>query len=595
MNIFGRLRPGVTALGATEALKVIAPRVPTENPKTRILKAWAEPVRTLPSVMQNSLEQYIAMLLGVALLVLLIAAANAAGMLLARATARLREIATRMAVGAGRARLVRQLVVESVILCAAGGIVGTLVALYLSRFLSVYQWFSVPLPTTFGVNGTVLAIVAVIVLGTALVAGIVPALHATAVDLASALKASGVQTSERRTRLRSAFVVAQIASSVVLLAIAGLFVRSLQRSLNIDPGFRADGVITAEVSLGVHGYDRESAERFYQQLLTSVRSRPEIAAAAIATAAPLSGATYTEDAKRVGHPEDKFRSQWAVADSGLIELLETPLIAGRFFTGQDRREPATVAIINLTLAQKMWPNDPPPTIIGRHLIGLEHDMEVVGIIGNGKYESLQEAPRGFGYVPYARQFGTSRLLYLRARLARRPTAGALATTTASAQRAATEELAKLDPNVALERPRLLAQDVEKFLMQQQLGARLIAAFGLVGVVLAMTGLYAVLAFGVTQRMREFGVRLALGAHGTDIIRLVLRHGLALVGVGLVIGIVGAIGAGRVVSRLLYDVGVVDPATLVAVPVLVVLVAVGASLIPARRGAAADPMTSLRAE
>jgi predicted permease len=584
LNIFGRLRPGVTARGASEALKVIAPRVPAEDPRTKIVDAWAEPVRTLPATIQKPLDQFIALLFGVALLVLIIAAANAAGMLLARATARTREMATRMAVGAGRARLMRQLIVESLILCAAGGAVGTLVALWLSRFLSVHQWYAFPFFIAFGVNGTVLTIVGVIVLGTALLTGIVPALHATAVDLASALKASGVQSSERRSRLRSAFVVAQIASSVVLLATAGLFIRSLQRSLDIDPGFRAEGVITGSVNLGVHGYDRSAAEQFYRQLLPRLRARPEIAAAAMANAAPLSGVTNTEDTKPIGHPGDGFNAQWAVADSGFIELLETPLLAGRFFTSQDQRESAPVAIINLKLARRLWPNDPPSSIIGRRILRLEREVEVVGIIGNGKYASLQESPRSFGYVSYDQRFGMSRLLYIRAR-----------TTTAAAQRAAIEELAKLDPNVAFEDPKLLAQDVERFLGQQQVGARIIAALGLVGVVLAMTGLYAVLAFGVAQRMREFGVRLALGAQGEDIIRLVLRHGLGLVAVGLVIGLAGAIGAGRVVSRFLYGTGAVDPATLVAVPLLLVLVAVGASLVPARRGAAADPMTSLRAE
>jgi ABC-type antimicrobial peptide transport system permease subunit len=209
---------------------------------------------------------------------------------------------------------------------------------------------------------------------------------------------------------------------------------------------------------------------------------------------------------------------------------------------------------------------------------------VVGIIGNGKYAELQEAPKGFGYVSSDERFGMSRLLYIRAR-----------TTTAAAQRAATEELAKLDPNVAFESPTLLAQDVEKFSRDQQLVARLITALGLIGVALAMTGLYAVLAFGVAQRMREFGVRLALGARGADITRLVLGRGLGLVGVGLAIGLASAVVAGRVVSRFLYHVGAVDAATLAAVPLLVILVAVGASLVPARRGAAADPMTSLRAE
>jgi len=584
LNLFGRLRPGVTVRGASEALKVIAPRVPIQDPRTKILDAWAEPLRTLPTPMQNSMEQFIGMLFGVALLVLVIAAANAAGMLLARATARTREMATRMAVGAGRARLMRQLIVESSILCAAGGVVGVLVALWLSRFLNVYRPSGIPMSVAFGVNATVLAIVAIVVLGTAMIAGIAPALHATAVDLASALKAGGMQTSERRSRLRSAFVVAQIASSVVLLSTAGLFLRSLQRSLNIDPGFRAEGVITGSVSLGIHGYDREAAEQFYRQLLTNLRARPEIAAAAIANAAPFSGQVSTEETQRAGHPDDNVLAQWAVADSGFIELLETPLVAGRLFTGQDRRMSAPVAIINLTLARRLWPNDPPPSIIGRRILSLEREMEVVGIIGNGKYASLQEAPKGFGYVPYDPRFGTSRLLYVRAR-----------TTTASAQRAATEELAKLDPNVAFEGAKLLTLDVEKFLVQQQLATRLIAAFGLVGVVLAMTGLYAVLAFGVAQRMREFGVRLALGARGPDIIQLVLRHGLSLVTIGLVIGLAGAIGAGRVVSRFLYDISAVDPATLLAVPLLVLLVAIGASLVPARRGAAADPMTSLRAE
>jgi putative ABC transport system permease protein len=494
-------------------------------------------------------------------------------------------MATRMAVGAGRARLVRQLIVESSILCAAGGVVGVLVALWLSRFLNVYRPFGIPMTVAFGVNSTVLAIVGIIVLGTALIAGIVPALHATAVDLASALKASGAQTGERRSRLRSAFVVAQIASSVVLLSTAGLFLRSLQRSLNIDPGFRAEGVITGSVSLDNHAYDRDAAEQFYRQLLPSLRARPEIAAAATANGAPLVGFANSEDTKPVGEPDDHFRNaQWAVADSGFVELLETPLVAGRFFTSQDRRESAPVAIINLTLAHKLWPNDPPPSITGRRILRLGREVEVVGVIGNGRYASLQEAPKGFGYVSYDDRFGMSRLLYIRAR-----------TTTAAAQRAATEELAKLDPNVAFEGPKLLTQDVEKFLTEQQLSARLIAASGLVGVLLAMTGLYAVLAFGVAQRMREFGVRLALGARGADIIRLVVRHGLALVAVGLVIGLAGAIVAGRLVSRLLYDVGAVDVSTLVVVPLLLVLVGVGACLIPARRGAAADPMTSLRAE
>jgi len=584
MNIFGRLRPGMTVLGASEALRVIAPRVPTENPSTKIVDAWAEPVKALPVVYQKMVDQYIAMMFAVACLVLLIAAANAAGMLLACALVRRREVATRMAVGASRARLMRQLVVESALLCSLGGSGGVALALWLSRFLNAFQPFPLRTSVEFGVNGTVLAIVTIFVLGTGLIAGLAPAVQATSVDLATALKAGAAEAGRRRSRLRGGFVVAQVALSVVLLAVGGLFIRSLERSLNIDPGFRAAGVINGGIAVGVHGYDRAAAQLFFRQLLERLRARPEIAAAALANGAPLSGHVSNWDAKRVGHPDDDFPAQWAVADSGFIELLETPLVAGRTFNGTDGQSAQKVTVINLQLAHEIWPGDAPSQVIGRELQSLGQRMMVIGVIGNGKYASLQEPDRGFGYVPYAQAFGMSGLLYVRAR-----------NTTGAALGATIEELSRLDSNIAFERPTLLADDVDKFLVEQRLAARLIAVFGVIGVVLAMTGLYGVLSFGVAQRLREFGVRVALGARANDIVRLVLRHGLSLVALGVVIGVAGAIAAGHVVARFLYGLSPTDPVTFVTVPLLLVVVALVASLVPARRGAAADPMTSLRAE
>jgi ABC-type antimicrobial peptide transport system permease subunit len=206
------------------------------------------------------------------------------------------------------------------------------------------------------------------------------------------------------------------------------------------------------------------------------------------------------------------------------------------------------------------------------------------VIANGKYASLLEPDRGFGYVPYAQAFGMSGLLYVRAR-----------TTTGAALRATIEELSKLDANIAFERPTLLVDDVDKFLVEQRLAAQLIAAFGVIGLVLAMAGLYGVLSFDVAHRLREFGVRVALGARSSDIIRLVLSHGLVLVVFGIVLGVAGGIGAGRVVARFLYGLNPTDAVTFVVVPLLLIVVALVASLVPARRGAAADPMTSLRAE
>ncbi|MEP6494473.1 MAG: ADOP family duplicated permease [bacterium] len=584
MNIFGRLRPGVTVRGATEAVRVIAPRVATENPHTKIVDAWAEPVKALPAMFQKTLEQFVGMLFAVACLVLVIAAANAAGMLLARATVRQREVATRLALGGSRARLMRQVVVESALLCTLGGIAGLLLALWLSRFFNVYQPFPLRTDVTFGVNGTVLAIVAAVVLGTGLLAGLAPAFQTTAADLATALKAGGLQAGPRRSRLRSTFVVAQIALSVVLLAVAGLFVRSLQRSLNIDPGFRAAGVVNGGVSVGAHGYDEEGARVFFATLLERLRARPEIAGAALANSAPLSGQSNNGDAKRAEHPDDQFPAQWGVADAGFVELVETRLLAGRLFTHADGQSAPKVTVINATLSQELWPGETPNNVVGRELESLGRRMTVVGVMANGKYGSLLEHDRGFGYVPFAQQFSASSRVYVRAR-----------TTTSAALRATGEELAKLDPNVAFERPVLLADDVDKFLVQQRIGAKLIAMFGLVGVALAMTGLYGVLAFSVAQRMREFGVRIAIGAQTTDIFRLVLRHGLVLVAVGIGLGLVSAFAAGRVVSRFLFGLSAADPVTFMVVPVLLVIVALCATLVPARRGAAADPMTSLRAE
>lgn len=586
MNIFGRLRPGVTVRGASEALRVIAPRVPTEDPSTRIRDAWAEPVRALPVVYQSLVDRFIGILFAVALLVLLIAASNTAGMLLARATARRREVATRLAVGASRARVMRQLVAESVLLCALGGAAGVSLALWLSRFINLYQPLPLKTDVTFGVNWLVLAASAVIVLGAGLVAGLAPAFQGTAVDLATALKAGGVQASPRAARLRSAFVVTQIALSVVLLAVGGLFIRSLQKSLDINPGFNPVGVVSGAVNLSAHGYKPDAARAFFATLIERLRSRPEVAAAALANLAPLSGQANYADAHRVGHPEDELPAQWGIADNGLVELLQTQVLAGRTFTSADRATGGgeRLAVINRQLATELWPNDPPAAVVGRRFEGLGYHLTVVGVMANGKYGSLQEDLHGYVYMPFAQEPSTNVHVYVRTR-----------TTTADAFRAAREELSRLDPNVAFELPTLLSDDVDKFLAQQRLGARLIATFGVIGVVLAMTGLYGVLAFGVAQRLREFGVRVALGARAADILGLVLRHGLRLVAAGLVVGIVGGLAAGRVVSRYLFGLSPADPITFVVVPALLMMAAIVASLVPARRGAAADPMTSLRAE
>jgi predicted permease len=587
MNLFGRLRPGVDISRASAVLRVTGARVPTEDPKTRIANAWVEPLTALPAEMRKPVQGFMNMLLAVAAVVLLIAATNTAGMLLARAAARRREVATRLAVGASRSRLVAQFLVESTLLCVAAGVTSLLLTWWLTRVLNGWQPpFPIEPAVAFGLNGTVLAAAAATVLGTALLAGLAPAMQGAEMDLAAAMKEGGPQSGVRRTRLRSAFVVAQVALSVSLLAVAGLFVRSLQRALAIDPGFEAAGVVHAGLSLGPHGYDKERSRVLFAQLLERVRARPEVAAASLANAAPLSGNTRTWGARRPGRPDDEeVDAQWGVADVGFIELLRAPLLAGRTFTSADGPTAPSVTVINETLARRLWPGESAQRVLGRELESLSgRRMTVIGVIRKGKYTFLQEEERAYGYVPFAQGFSGSPQLYVRAR---GEPAGAL--------RAAREELAKLDPNIALERPTLLAADVERYVLPQRIGALSVGLFGSVGLVLAATGLYGVLAYGVTQRLREFGVRMALGARAVDVVRLVVRHGLMLVAVGVAIGLVGAFVAGRLVASFLFGLNPADPVTFAAVPIILGAVALLAGIIPARRAAAADPMASLRVE
>jgi predicted permease len=423
-------------------------------------------------------------------------------------------------------------------------------------------------------------------LGTALVAGLLPALQATRMDLASAMKEGGLQMGVRRGRLRSAFVVAQVALSVVLLAVAGLFARSLQRTVSVDPGLRAAGVAHVRLNLAPHGYDEPRARALLARLSAGLAVRPEIAAAAYAANAPLSGSTSMSDATRADRAgaDTVENVQWTVAGVGLPELLGVRLLAGRTFTAADDSAAPPVVVINETLARRFWPATSLRDVLGGRLSVNGVEPTVVGVVAHGKYTLLQEDPRPFGFVPFGQDFRVNPMLYLRGR-----------GTPEDAVRAAREELAALDPNVALERPTRLSADVARYLVPQRVGAFLVGTFGAVALFLVMTGLYGVLAYGVAQRLREFGVRVALGARASDVVRLVVRNGLTVVGAGVALGLVAAFGAGRLIAGFLFGLSPTDPLTLAAVPLLLLLVALLASALPARRAAAADPMASLRAE
>jgi predicted permease len=586
MNLFGRLKPGVDIARANAILHVSGPQVPTVDPDTRVTDARVKPLTAWPPAAQEGLERFLSMLLAVAGVVLLLAAANAAGMLLARGAARRREVATRLAVGASRLQVVRQLLVESIFLCAAAGAIGIALAWWIMRGLRAWQPpFPLDSAIIFGIDGRVLGVATAIVLGTGILAGLTPALQSTRVELGAAMKEGGLHGGTRRTRARSGFVVAQIALSVVLLALAGLFARSLRKAADVDPGFDTEGVLHAGLDLAPHGYDEQRARLFYGELLDGLRARPEIIAASLSKNPPLSGNQSWSAVKLNGDGSEEVNVQWSAASVGFMELLRVPLLAGRTFTPADGPDAPPVAVINETLAHRLWPGESPSGVLGRVLEKKSGgELTVVGVMRDGKYFMLLEKPAAFGYVPFQQHLSLTPFLYVRAR-----------GSTSSALRAAREVLAKLDPNIALQRPKLLASDVDGYRLGFRVEAVLVGIFAVVGLVLAMTGLFGVLAFAVAQRQREFGVRAALGADRRDVMRLVVREGLALAGIGTALGLLGALVAGRLVSAFLFGVSPMDPATLVAVPLVLVAVALLATVVPARRASAVDPMSALRAE
>ncbi|HEX2189802.1 MAG TPA: ADOP family duplicated permease, partial [Longimicrobiaceae bacterium] len=583
--LFGRLAPGVARERARAALEVVARRTPAEG-RAELVDLRLEALTAVPAGLRLPAFGFLGMLLATAGLVLLIACTNVAGMLMARAAARRRETAVRLAIGAGRGRLVRQLVTESVLLFLVGGAAGLLLALWLTEAAAAFQ---PALPMRFaldlGMDGRVLGFALLVTLATGVLFGLLPALQATRPDLVPALKDGGQARHAGRTRLRSGLVAAQIAMSLLLLVTAGLFVRTLQSALAVDPGFDADGVAVAQVSLTPHGYDEAGARELYGRLLDRLAAAPEVESAGLAQFAPMSGnviSTTVELPARPGGAEGATTTvDLGIVDPGYFGALRIPLVAGRGFTAADREGATPAAVVNQTLAARFWPGQSP---IGRQIRVNGVSREVVGVARDGKYERYGEEEVAYAYLPFAQVGGTEMTVHVRAR-------GEPAAALAALRR----ELRALDPDVALGLPSGLAALIDLSLFPQRVAATLIGAFGLLGLLLAAVGLYGVLAYHVAQRTREIGVRMALGARAADVVRMVARQGLALVGAGIAAGLLLALAATRLLAGFLYGVGASDPATFAGVTLLLAAVALPAAYLPARRATRVDPMIALRSE
>jgi predicted permease len=593
-NLMGRLKPGVSRAQAQASLTALSKRIMQEYPNS----TW--PVVGVTDGSQGENEGIkgwrtpLKLLMATVALVLLIACVNVANLLLARAAARRRELGVRLALGASRSRLVRQLMAESFLLAALGAVLGLLFAVWLGGALAAYG----P-PTGESANPLIdarldwraLAFTMALSLLTSLVFGLLPAWKSSNPNLTVTLKedTAGFGAPDR-IRVRSALVAAQIALSLVVLVCAGLCLRSLQKLQKIDVGFDASKALVMGIDLSLSGYKDAQGRQFYDELLERVSALPGVESASLARGVPLSGDRMGMSVGVEGYVSPNKRPPafaLNVVGPRYCGTLKMPLLAGRDFTERDTANSLPVAIINAAAARMYFPNQNP---LGKHLSFFgppgqaPPTAEIIGVVGDSRYRSLTDSARPSLLLPYAQHYEPALSLHLR---------------TAAAPSALVEAVRgvvrSLDPNLPVTNIRTLAEQRDNSIYSERMTAGLLTAFGGLALLLAALGIYGVMAYAVTQRTREIGIRMALGAQGADVLGLILRQGGWLIAAGVVIGIAGAFAATRYVKSALYEVSATDPLTFALAPLLLASVALAACYVPARRATKVDPLESLRHE
>jgi predicted permease len=592
IEAIGRMKPGVTVAQAQSEVTALLDQIGRTYAAS---KEWTAIAVPLQREIVGSKERLLLVLLGAVGLVLLIACVNAANLLLARATARQREIAVRTALGAGRGRLIRQMLTESLLLALAGGVAGALLAVGGIRALVAMLPAGFPRAASIALDGGVFAYTFLIAAGAGVVFGLVPAIQAARFDIQRSLREGGRGSTAggRQTRLRSALVTGEVALACVLMIGAGLLLRSFLNLLHADPGFRPQHVLTATVSLPTETYrDTEAIMRFYEGLVARVESLPGVQAAGAGSDLPWTGWDDNAGGWMIeGGPEslrDQTHARYHVASADYFRALGIPLLRGRFFTSSDTTKTPNVLIVNRALAERYWPGRNP---VGSRITFDDHPKEtdwitIVGVVGDVKDQpNSPAAAPGFWWPATQMPWSFNRAsIVLRAAADPGPLAAYLRSTVRS-----------LDGGLAVADLRLMDQIAGESYSTPRFTVFLLGLFAALALALAATGIYGVIAYTVSQRMHEFGMRIALGAGRGDVLRLVLGQGVKLAAIGIGAGLIGGAALSQLLGNLLYGVKRLDPATFVAVAAVALGVAVVACYVPALRATGADPMQSLRSE
>ena len=590
MSVIGRLKPGVDSAAATAQMATIAERIARDFPNEQKDRGVA--VNTMNGVVVGRVRTPLLMLLGAVGLVLLISCANVANLLLARASGRRREVAIRTALGAERGRLVRQFLTESVLLAAAGGLVGLAVAHWGLQAILAYAAAALPRAAGIHLNGSVLAFAAGVSLLTGIAFGLVPALRASQSDLREDLSESAGRTGTSRKHHRTlrALIVAEMALSLVLLVGAGLLIRGFVALMHTDPGLRPDHVLTFHIA-APSGRLPDSVRyvQFYGPVLQRLRGLPAVSDAASTTIIPIQNTGVNGNFQIVGRPEETDLgkqpfAEFRVVSSNYFRTMGITMVRGREFSDQDAAGAPLVAIVNDEFVRRYFPNEDP---IGKQILAWsDKPSTIVGVARSVRQVSLDQPPRTELYVAAAQSPGNLFDVSYVLRTQSKPE---------SLMPSVRASLHDIAPDQPIFLVKTMDDVISDSLQSRKLTLSLLAIFASLALLLSAAGVYGVMSYAVSQRQREIGIRMALGARASNVAQMILSEAGTLAAIGLVIGLMAAALLTRVLSSMVYGVGTHDPVTFVAVSALLAAVALTASLVPALRAARIDPLRAMRVE